>query len=219
MIGDEAAQRRVATIALAALAPGQFALAGSSAIREHGIARRRTADVDLFTSEIDADRFRESIDDLVAQLRGADFMVEERLRSERFARLSVVDPGGNVVEVDLGIDWREREPVLLDIGPVLDLVDAVGNKVSALYSRAEARDYLDVDAIRRSGRISDSELLASAAERDPGFEPWMFRAQLEQVQRILPERVREYGVDAQQLADVRARLLAWAATLPSAPDH
>lgn len=171
MIGDEAAQRHVAAIALTTLGSRQFALAGSGAIREHGIARRATADVDLFTSDTDSLAFREAIDDVVAHLRSVGLQVEERVRHERFARLTVTDAQANVVELDLGVDWRECEPVVLGIGPVLDIVDAVGNKVSALYSRAEARDYIDVDAIRRSGRVSDAQLLSSAAERDPGFRP------------------------------------------------
>lgn len=213
MIGDEAAQRRVAAIALTTLGSRQFALAGFGAIREHGIARRATDDVDLFTSDMDVAAFREAIDDVVAHLRSVALEVEERVRHERFARLTVVDAQANVVEVDLGVDWREREPVLLAIGPVLDIVDAVGNKISALYGRAEARDYIDVDAIRRSGRVSDAELLASAAERDPGFDVQMFRAQLEQVQRIRPSRVLEYGVDEDALEGIKQRLLGWAKSL------
>jgi len=50
--------------------------------------------------------------------------------------------------------------------PVLSLGDAVGNKVSALYSRGETRDYLDVDAIRSSGYFTDAELVRTAGDRD-----------------------------------------------------
>jgi hypothetical protein len=58
---------------------------------------------------------------------------------------------GHVLEVDFGLDWREHDPVQLDLGPVLALPDADANKVGALYSRAEVRDYLDVDSIRQAG--------------------------------------------------------------------
>lgn len=44
---EVAAQREVARIALAAV--DGFALAGSGAIREHGVIERPTEDVDLFT--------------------------------------------------------------------------------------------------------------------------------------------------------------------------
>lgn len=64
------------------------------------------------------------------------------------------------------MDWRRDDPVILEVGPVLSVADAVGNKESALYSWGEARDYLDVDAIRASGRFSDAQLMAAAAEGD-----------------------------------------------------
>lgn len=41
---------------------------------------------------------------------------------------------------------RGRQPVLMEIGPVLDLDDAIGSKVRALASRAAERDYIDVAA-------------------------------------------------------------------------
>lgn len=116
--------------------------------------------------------------------------------------------------MDLAVDWRESEPVTLSIGPVLSLQDAVANKVSALYSRAEARDYLDVDAIRASGKFIDDELIGSAAESDAGFEVLMFAQQFDQVQRLTPERVAEYGVDVAQLDAIKGRFEEWSTTLP-----
>jgi predicted nucleotidyltransferase component of viral defense system len=95
------------------------------------------------------------------------------------------------------VDWRHDDPVTLEIGPVLSLSDAVGNKVSALYSRGEPRDYLDVDAIRAFGRSSDDQLIAAAAERDAGFEVEMFAQQLADVRRITLVDVDRYGVTAE----------------------
>ena len=43
------AQREVTRIALSGIAGFGFALAGSGAIREHGVIDRPTEDVDLFT--------------------------------------------------------------------------------------------------------------------------------------------------------------------------
>ena len=43
---------------------------------------------------------------------------------------------GHQVDIDMGVDWREAEPAVLAIGPVLSLEDAVGNTISAPYSRA-----------------------------------------------------------------------------------
>ena len=148
MSAESDAQREITRIALAGIGPAGFALAGSGAVREHGLIDRPTEDVDP------------------------------------------------------GVDWRERPPVTLDVGPVLSLADATGNKVSALFSRGAARDYLDVDAIRRAGAYSDEELVAAAAERDPGFDLAMFAHQLDAVRRATPTDVVRYGVSSEQLEQV-----------------
>lgn len=100
---------------------------------------------------------------------------------------------------------------------MLSLEDAVGSKVNALYTRAEARDFLDVDAIRMSGHFTDAWLLEAAAERDAGFDIPMFAHQLGVAQRLAPERVARYGVDAAQLDAIKQRFDQWAATLRSDP--
>lgn len=50
-----------------------------------------------------------------------------------------------------------------EVGPLLSQSDAVGNKFAALYGRGEARDFVDVDAIRADGRFTDEQLLSAAA--------------------------------------------------------
>lgn len=209
VIVSEETQRHVAAIALAATLDSGFALAGSGAIREHGLTRRPTADVDLFTDQRDPVVFGEAVADVAAQLTSEGFTVDVERQFELFARLRVAR-GDDVVDLDLGSDWRSRQPVVLALGPVLDEHDAVSNKVAALFSRAEARDYLDVDAIRRSGRFADEELLQGAAAHDAGFDDRLFAEALRQIRRIGVRRVREYGVTEDELAGVRERLLAWA---------
>ncbi len=208
---DVAVQREVARIALAGV--DGFALAGSGAIREHGMIDRPTEDVDLFTTSQDVSEFSAAVDQVTEQLRGSGFTVDQVRRAAQFARLHVATSDGRQLDVDLGVDWRQDDPVRLDVGPVLSLADAVGNKVSALYSRGEARDYLDVDAIRRSGRFSDAELVTAAAERDAGFEVGMFAQQLAGVGRLTLRDVRGYGVTAEDLEGVKTRCTRWADTL------
>lgn len=87
-------------------------------------------------------------------------------------------------KVELGVDWRAHPPATLDIGPVLHQDDAVANKVTALYSRAQTRDYIDVDAALSSGRYTSDELLALAIDHDPGFDPKLFAGALIAVRRL-----------------------------------
>jgi hypothetical protein len=212
---DEELQRDVTRAALRALEGTPFALAGSGAIREHGIIDRPTQDVDLFTSDVDPSRFGAAVDSVIKELRSTGHTVDERRRVEQFAQLHVTTDEGRFVEVDMGVDSRESEPVVLSIGPVLSLDDAVGNKVSALYSRAEDRDYLDVDSIRTSGRFTDAALIDAARERDLGFEVPMFINQLDGAQKLRPERVADYGVQPVQLDAIKQRFAQWAAELRS----
>jgi len=200
-------------MALRSLDGTSFVLAGSGAMREHGLVDRPTEDVDLFTSDVDLARFSSAVDAVVRGLREAGHDVAELRRVDQFARLEVTTADGHQVDIDMGVDWREAEPALLAIGPVLSLEDAVGNKLSALYGRAYARDFLDVDSIRASGKFTDAELIRSAIERDPGFEVPMFITQLELVHRVLPEQVSQYNVDADQLDGIKNRFDVWVSTL------
>lgn len=216
MSNDEQMQRDVASIALGSAGSAGFALAGSGAIREHGLTHRPTADIDLFTVMSAQDRFTGAVDEVVDRLRESGYGVEVPRRSESFARLSVTSEGREV-DIDLGIDWRSREPVALEVGPVLAIEDAVGNKVAALYSRGEARDYLDVDAIRASGRFTDDQLVDLASNADPGFDADMFAQRLQKVERIQLREVSVYGVNQSDLAGVVERSNDWARALTDSP--
>lgn len=195
-----------------------FALAGSGAIREHGITDRPTRDVDLFTTNRPAEAFSASVDRAIRVLSEAGYSVEVVRRADLFARLLADSPDGFSFEVDLGVDWRAHEPVRMAVGPVLALEDAVANKVNALYSRAEARDFADVDAIRQSGRFDDEELLLLAAEHDPGFDRSIFAGQLAVVRGLGPLSLSEYGVDSGSLTELQSRLGRWSASIQAELD-
>lgn len=214
-------QYMVARIALQAISDAGFALAGSGAIREHGVIDRPTQDVDLFTPRVDAAAFDTAAEQVEAAWRDAGLDVVSRPRASRYAQFLVSPGDGSWTEVDLAVDWRAKDPVRLEVGPVLDLQDAISNKVSALYGRGAARDFLDVDAIRRSGRYSDEQLLRLSEERDPGFDRELFAQQLQQVARVEPDEVKVYGVAAQQWSTVQERTLGWSQVIlePASPEH
>ena len=207
-------QRRITRLALqAAGQESGFALAGSGAIREHGLIDRPTEDVDLFTFQQTQTRFGMSVDRIIGMLREHGYTVETRHRQDTYARLTIISRHGLTTDMDLGVDWRSHPPVRLEVGPVLAIDDAVANKVGALFSRAETRDYLDVDAIRRSGRYRDDDLLNLARQSDDGFDLECFTKNLENVDRIRPEEVRIYHVSPAELAEVKHRTKIWAAQL------
>jgi hypothetical protein len=110
----------------------------------------------------------------------------------------------------MGYDWRAEPPVMMAVGPVLHPDDAIANKVTALYSRAEARDYVDVHAALASGRYTPSHLLRLAEERDPGFDRTMFAQALRASRRWDDEDYAKYDLDPQAITHLRSAIESWA---------
>ncbi|SDR79455.1 nucleotidyl transferase AbiEii/AbiGii toxin family protein [Corynebacterium timonense] len=218
MRNHAAVQRRIAKLLLSVTADAGFALAGAGALREHGIVDRPTEDIDVFTVMEHADEFEESVDSAIAHLRERGFSVEVLTSNPGFRRIQVASADGDVIDVDLGIDWRSASPVFLDVGPVLAPTDAMGSKITALYSRGYPRDFLDVDAIRRAGSFTDEELLQIAENTDPGFDRATFALQLRQVRVLSSETVAAYRVSAADLALIQERLTQWADDIETPPE-
>lgn len=114
-------QRQLIACALSVLADEGFALAGSGAIREHGMTQRPTNDIDLFTVMQAATRFPNAVGSLVEHLTANNYDVTVERASSSFAQLSVTPPHGAPLSVDLAIDWRAHTPVRLSVGPFLTL--------------------------------------------------------------------------------------------------
>lgn len=151
---------------------------------------------------------------MIDAYEGDGLDVSVTINNPSFARLQVTDQAaGATAKVELGIDWRAHPPVALAIGPVLHPDDAVANKVCALYSRAQARDYIDVDAVLRSGRYDSDELLALATSHDPGFEEPMFVIALRAVRRLPPAEFTAYGLTEAAALTLIQRITEWADAL------
>lgn len=173
------------------------------------MTQRPTNDIDLFTVMQASTRFPHAVDSLIEHLTANDYDVTIERVSPSFTQLSVTPLHGVPLSVDLAIDWRAHTPVRLDVGPVLDIEDAVGNKLSALYSRSYPRDYLDVDAIRSTGTISDARLIELLQERDAGFDVGFFTECLRGAHSISLTQVAAYGINASQLHTIQQRFHAW----------
>ena len=136
--------REVAIIALGAATEHGFALGGGNALIQHGVISRPTQDVDLFTdSESGVLAAAGAVE---AALRDAGFQVERQDEmagladifpgmGEGLAEWVITAPGGEQMALQLACFDRIREPVVMDLGPVLDLEDVIGGKVCALVPR------------------------------------------------------------------------------------
>jgi hypothetical protein len=128
-------QRELTTLVLRSIAGQGFVLAGSGAIREHGLVDRSTRDVDLFTNRYDPVLFRTAVEDAVGALAAHDHRVEVRRHDDLFAQLLVTTPQGDRIEMDFAYDWRGQVPADLPIGPVLSAEDAVASMKSRTSRR------------------------------------------------------------------------------------
>lgn len=106
-------QRAVARVALEAIGDSGFAMAGSGAIREHGVIARPTRDVDLFTANVDPESFSAAVARVEEAWRDAGRDVMTRAKHPGHTRFLVQIPDGLATEVELGVDWRAKSPARL----------------------------------------------------------------------------------------------------------
>jgi nucleotidyltransferase AbiEii toxin of type IV toxin-antitoxin system len=180
-------------------------------VQAHGFLDRPSEDVDLFTTTAAEPQFPSAVAAVIHAYEDNGLEVAVAISNPGFARLQVTDPNtATTAKVELGIDWRQRPPATLAIGPVLHPDDAVANKVCALYSRAQARDYIDVDAVLRSGRYSGNDLIALAAAHDPGFDNNMFVTALRAIGRLPQAEFEAYGMTDADVIPLKNRITKWA---------
>lgn len=159
-------QRRVTRLMLDALDGTGFVLAGAGAIRAHGLTDRPTEDIDLFAGPlISEEDFAAAVATGEHALHDADYDVARIRESPTFVRLHLQAGNGLALDVDLAVNWRADPPVKMSLGPVLSERDAVAGKLSAVYSRGEIRDFLDLDA-------SDRHLRGVRSGHDQSAHHW-----------------------------------------------
>jgi hypothetical protein len=188
-----------------------FALAGGYAVQAHGILDRPSEDVDLFTAWEHRGDFTVAVDEVVDAYRTDGYAVEVTQRFETFARLAVTDPAlpDRPYKVELAANWRARPPVTMDVGPVLHIDDVVAGKMSALFTRAEPRDFLDVDAALATGRYTREQVLELAEQSDAGFDRRLLADLFAMLARYPDRRFAAYGADPAHIAAMRERFAQW----------
>jgi nucleotidyltransferase AbiEii toxin of type IV toxin-antitoxin system len=208
--------RRVATVALRVANRHGFALGGGNALIAHGLITRPTQDVDLFTNE--AAGVEAAAGSVEAALRNAGFETEREETadglSEMFegmddglAEWTVTASDGQQIMLQMAYFDRTRQPVTMDVGPVLSLEDVVGGKVCALAGRAEPRDYIDTAAALKRYSIQDAIRLARRL--DPGLEDRDFADAARRLDQWGDGIFAPFGLDAADIARLRAAFADW----------
>jgi hypothetical protein len=207
----EPVHHRLAELGLQVAAQYGFALAGGYAVQAHGILHRPSEDVDLFTAWERRADFTTAVHAVVDAYTQHGYAVEITQQFETFARLAVTDATDSTrpYKVELAANWRAQPPVQMDIGPVLHPDDVVAGKMSALFTRAEPRDFLDVDAAVTSGRYTRQRLCELAEEADAGFDRHILADLFAMLERYPDKRFAFYGADADHLNAMRTRFAHW----------
>jgi len=204
----DAFHERLARTGLAAAERYGFALAGGYAVQAAGLLERPSEDIDLFTAWERRAEFAAAVSAVIDAYLAEGFSVETERHHDTFVRLNVSD-GKRTSNVELAVDSRANEPIHMTIGPVLHPDDAVTNKMTALYARALARDFIDIDAAIQSGRYDRETLLRLVERADLGFDRRVFAEALGQAQSLDPDDFAPYGIIRQDLDDLRKRFAAW----------
>jgi hypothetical protein len=137
--------------------PREFVLYGGTAVALH-LGHRQSVDFDFFGSKpFDPGR-------LAAEIA---FMARARITQREPNTLSAIVERGGPVRLSFfaGPRLPRLAPphIALDNGlQVAALLDLVGTKANVVQLRAEAKDYRDIDAILRDGRIDLPTALAAA---------------------------------------------------------
>lgn len=206
---------RLAKIGLEATRQFGFVLAGGYAVSANGMGDRLSEDVDLFTNLPSTDDFSRAVDAVHEAYRRTGLEVDVVRRGPTFVDLVVSDPtDGESSSIQLGLDYREFAPAQLEIGPVLDVKDAVANKMTALYSRGECRDFIDIDLVLVSGRFTRDEVLSlgDAREVEP-MDREVLAARFREASRHSEGRYAGYGVDGVRRDQLVGRFSDWARSI------
>jgi hypothetical protein len=207
---------QIAAIALRAGAKHGFALAGGNALLAHKFIDRETEDVDLFTNKESG--VEAAADAVESALRRAGYVAERQDKTggltdifegmgEGLAEWLVTAPDGRQTMLQMSYFNREHEPVRMPVGPVLDLEDLIGQKVCALASRIEPRDYIDTAAALE--RYTAAELIELARQRDPGLEDRDFAEAGRELDQMPGGLFARYGLDNQDVAALREAFADW----------
>jgi hypothetical protein len=213
----DAFHERLAQVALRAGSGLGFALAGGYAVQAHGFLTRPSEDIDLFTSAERTD-FRDGVNTIKSAYERLGIAVRVDVCSDHFARLWVTDThSGQSGKVELAADIRSEAPVTMSIGPVVHVDDVAGGKMEALFTRAEARDFIDIDAIVTSGRFTRTKLQELAASRDAGFDLGVLADMLAVIDIYPDAEFSAYGLQDQEIRQMRGRFANWRSELLQQP--
>jgi len=196
-------QIKISELVLAATEEFGFALAGGFALNVQGIIDRQTKDIDAFTSNFDENNFRKAKESTEQILKDAGYEVTVKLSESWRCSMIVINPASkNSIELDLAYYHRYKNVTQIeDIGPVLNVYDLAAGKVTALWDRQFARDYIDVAAFIAKGTYSIQDLYTMLKDARPEASLSEFAICLSRANQW-HKRYLEYGMTESEIDDL-----------------
>jgi predicted nucleotidyltransferase component of viral defense system len=160
-----------------------FFLTGGTALAAFHLYHRLSLDLDLFTLD---DLALQEASVLVPQLAvDLGCRIGRARRTEHFCQFLLEAETGQPLQVDLVRDFGPQYGQRRKEGDiVIDSIENIGaNKLTAILSRTEPKDFSDLYFILHAGYDFD-DLLAKAQEKDLGLRPFFLAGALRQVRQL-----------------------------------
>ena len=183
-----------------------YLLGGGGALLAHGLTNRPTQDLDFVGSSS-----TDSADVVAAQFVGTaeSHGIETQViqTGETFTRLVVTDDAQLVIDIAVDVP-PILNPVTTDAGPTFAPEELAARKLTALFGRAEARDFTDIYTLCR--RFPKSLLIEHAKRLDLGFNESELATAIHSIRRFQPA---DFPIDEKDKESMTQFFLAWAETL------
>ena len=178
-----------------------FYLTGGTALAAFYLHHRYSEDLDFFTSE--KQNIEQLRNEITQVLHFPNSKLEVVRSFETFieARLTMND--GEVIKMDFAYDspFRHQPTILSETYHIAidNLLDIGCNKISALFDRAETKDFVDVYFLLK-GKFSFNELFEKAKQKHVGLDEYWFTHALKKVLKVstLPRMVKQVSIQELQ---------------------
>ena len=194
-----------------------FYLTGGTALSAFYLRHRFSEDLDFFSADPNAIRLvQPSLETIANKL---DASLEFSRTFNTFIECFLTAQDGEVLKLDFAQDTPYRlQPTDFNqtYGVQIDnAVDVSCNKLSALFDRAEAKDFVDIFFINRE-LMSFNELLPYARQKHVGMDDYWLAISLQRIRKIklLPRMIKPLT-----LADLQTYFLNLAQELMSRIDE
>ncbi len=189
----------------------RFFLTGGTALAGFYLYHRLSENLDLFTVD---DRAFEGLGAELGRLgRETRTAAATQVSTPAFRQVMLTTANGDKLKIDfvrdVDIQFGERGRAS---GVIVDsLLNIAVNKVSAIFSRADIKDFVDLYLLLNLG-VDLGALFHLAAEKDRGFTPFYFAAMLHQIHKARRLPVMVTPIELPTLVafydDLAERLLA-----------